>query len=62
VALCDAGDGASEPCDMHEYISCASYLIGSLTLLRVNSANILDEGLRIGGKATTRDSGSEIGT
>jgi hypothetical protein len=29
---------------------------------RVNSANVLDEGLRIGGKATTRDSGIEIGT
>jgi hypothetical protein len=29
---------------------------------RVNSANVLDEGLRIGGNVTTRDSGSEIGT
>jgi hypothetical protein len=29
---------------------------------RVNSTNVLDEGLWIGGKATTRDSGSEIGT
>jgi hypothetical protein len=31
-------------------------------LTRVNSTNVLDEGLRIGGKATTRDSGIEIGT
>jgi hypothetical protein len=29
---------------------------------RVNSANVLDEGLGIGGRATTRDSGIEIGT
>jgi hypothetical protein len=29
---------------------------------RVNSANVLDEGLMIRGRATTRDSGSEIGT
>jgi hypothetical protein len=29
---------------------------------RVNLENVLDEGLRIGGKVTTRDSGSEIGT
>jgi hypothetical protein len=29
---------------------------------RVNSTNILDEGLRIGEKTITRDSGSEIGT
>jgi hypothetical protein len=32
------------------------------SLTRVNLANILNEGLRIGGKATTRDFGSEIGT
>jgi hypothetical protein len=31
-------------------------------LTRVNSANVVDEGLWIGGKATTRDSESEIGT
>jgi hypothetical protein len=31
-------------------------------LTRVNSTNVLDEGLKIGGKATTRVSGSEIGT
>jgi hypothetical protein len=31
-------------------------------LTRVNSTNVLDKGLWIGGKATTRDSGSEIGT
>jgi hypothetical protein len=31
-------------------------------LTRVNSTNVLDEGLRIGGRATTRDSGIEIGT
>jgi hypothetical protein len=31
-------------------------------LARVNSTNVLDEGLWIGGKATTRDFGSEIGT
>jgi hypothetical protein len=30
--------------------------------MRVNSTNVLDEGLRIGGKATTRDSRIEIGT
>jgi hypothetical protein len=29
---------------------------------RVNSINVLDEGLRIGRRATTRDSGIEIGT
>jgi hypothetical protein len=31
-------------------------------LTRGNSTNVLDDGLRIGGKATTRDSGNEIGT
>jgi hypothetical protein len=31
-------------------------------LMRVNSTNVLDEGLRIRGRATTRDSGIEIGT
>jgi hypothetical protein len=35
---------------------------GRRQLTRVNSANVLDEGLRIGGKATTRDFGIEIGT
>jgi hypothetical protein len=30
--------------------------------LTVNSTNILDKGLRIGGRATTRDFGIEIGT
>jgi hypothetical protein len=30
--------------------------------MRVNLANVLDEGLRIGGRAMTRDSGIEIGT
>jgi hypothetical protein len=30
--------------------------------MRVNSTNILDEGLKIGGRATTRDCGIEIGT
>jgi hypothetical protein len=35
---------------------------GRRQLARVKSTNILDEGLRIGGKATTRDSGIEIGT
>jgi hypothetical protein len=29
---------------------------------RVNSTNVLDEGLRIGERAMTRDSGIEIGT
>jgi hypothetical protein len=33
-----------------------------LRLTRVNSTNVLDEGLRIGRRATTRDSGIEIGT
>jgi hypothetical protein len=32
------------------------------TLTRVNSANVLDEGLWIGERATTRDSEIEIGT
>jgi hypothetical protein len=31
-------------------------------LTRVNSTNVLDEGLRIGGRATARDSGIKIGT
>jgi hypothetical protein len=35
---------------------------GRRQLMRVNSANVLDEGLWIGGKVITRDSGSEIGT
>jgi hypothetical protein len=35
---------------------------GRCQLTRINSANVLDEGLWIGGKATTRDSGIEIGT
>jgi hypothetical protein len=35
---------------------------GQRQLTRVNSANVLDEGLWIGGKATTTNSGSEIGT
>jgi hypothetical protein len=33
-----------------------------LPVTRVNSTNVLDEGHRIGGIATTRDSGIEIGT
>jgi hypothetical protein len=37
-------------------------LHGRRQLTRVNSTNILDEGLRIGEKATTRDSGIEIST
>jgi hypothetical protein len=37
-------------------------LHGRRQLTRVNSANVLDEGLRIGGRAMTRDSGIEIGT
>jgi hypothetical protein len=45
------------------YIFIASYaMCFSWTVMRVNSINILDEGLRIGGKATTRDSRIEIGT
>jgi hypothetical protein len=36
--------------------------IFEVPLTRVNSTNVLDEGLRIGGRATTRDSGIEIGT
>jgi hypothetical protein len=35
---------------------------GRRQLTRVNSTNVLDEGLRIEGRATTRDSGIEIGT
>jgi hypothetical protein len=35
---------------------------GRRQLTRVSSANVLDEGFWIGGKATTRDSGSEIDT
>jgi hypothetical protein len=35
---------------------------GRHQLTRVNSTNVQDEGLRIGGKATTRNSGIEIGT
>jgi hypothetical protein len=35
--------------------------VDAIKVTRVNSANVLDEGLRIGGKTTTRDSGSEIG-
>jgi hypothetical protein len=35
---------------------------GRRQLTRVNSTNVLDEGLRIGEIATTRDSGIEIGT
>jgi hypothetical protein len=31
-------------------------------LTRVNSTNVLDEGFRIRGRATTRESGIEIGT
>jgi hypothetical protein len=42
----------SSCCDIH----------GRRQLMRVNSTNVLDEGFWIGGKATTRDSGSEIGT
>jgi hypothetical protein len=38
----------------------SGYCIPLLT--RVNSTNVLDEGLRIRGRATTRDSGIEIGT
>jgi hypothetical protein len=37
-------------------------LIHVLYLTRVNSTNVQDEGLWIGGRATTRDSGIEIGT
>jgi hypothetical protein len=35
---------------------------GRRQLMRVNSAIVVDEGLWIGGKVTTRDSRSEIGT
>jgi hypothetical protein len=35
---------------------------GRRQLTWVNSTNVLDEGLRIGGRATTRDSEIEIGT
>jgi hypothetical protein len=35
---------------------------GQRQLTRVNSTNVQDEGLRIGGRAMTRDSGIEIGT
>jgi hypothetical protein len=35
---------------------------GRRQLTRINSTNVLDEGLRIGGRATTRDSENEIGT
>jgi hypothetical protein len=35
---------------------------GRRQLTRVNSANVLDEGFRIGGRAMTRDSGIEIDT
>jgi hypothetical protein len=35
---------------------------GRRQLTRVNSTNVLDEGLRIGGRATTGDSRIEIGT
>jgi hypothetical protein len=35
---------------------------GRCQLTRVNWANVLDEGLRIGGRAMTRDSRIEIGT
>jgi hypothetical protein len=35
---------------------------GRRQLTRVNSTNVLDEGLMIGGRAMTRDSGIEIGT
>jgi hypothetical protein len=36
-------------------------LVTRARVTRVNSANVLYEGLRIGGRATTRDSGIEIG-
>jgi hypothetical protein len=35
---------------------------GRHQLTKVNSTNVLDEGLRIEERATTRDSGIEIGT
>jgi hypothetical protein len=35
---------------------------GRRQLTRVNSTNVLNEGLMIEGRATTRDSGIEIGT
>jgi hypothetical protein len=35
---------------------------GRRKLTRVNSTNVLDKGLMIGGRATTRDSRIEIGT
>jgi hypothetical protein len=38
------------------------HVICTPPLTRVNSTNVLDEGLRIGGKASTRDSGIKIGT
>jgi hypothetical protein len=36
-------------------------VIKIVAVTRVNSTNVLDEELRIGGRATTRDSGIEIG-
>jgi hypothetical protein len=52
--------GLTQPCgrDFLEKISSNS----AGCVMRVNSTNILDEGLRIGGRATTRDSGIGIGT
>jgi hypothetical protein len=46
--------------ELWKKISMITKIRGQVT--RVNSTNVLDEGLRIGGRATTRDSGIEIGT
>jgi hypothetical protein len=61
----DSFDDASTVLD--ESGSLGSFLEATIArtkqmVMRVNSINVLDEGLRIGGRATTRDSGIEIGT
>jgi hypothetical protein len=46
----------------HVIIGCYKLYVHIQRVTRVNSTNILDEGLRIGERAMTRDSGIEIGT
>jgi hypothetical protein len=49
-----------DPAQMTKSSRCDPH--GRRQLTRVYSINVLDEGLWIGGRATTRDSGIEIGT
>jgi hypothetical protein len=56
----DLVDGKVDPARMKKFSRRDP--LGRRQLMRVNSANVQDEGLRIGRRAMTRDSGIKIAT